>query len=145
MEHKFQKGLVILLILCLLTSGVEGGGIPFYSHAEKNYIHMSDCWSKEILDATKALLYAGKDIFSTIPVDERISVAAKLERGFAERKPFHVLARDVRGGVCVLSLGRGLGAGEGAVNNYSDAETAKKDTERLDGMSPEFANAVWIE
>lgn len=144
MERKFQKGLVILLVLCLLTSGAVGGGILLYNSAGKT-IHMSDCWSKETLEAMKELVYRGDGIFGTVRVDDRDSVAEKLERGFAERKPFHLLARDVRGGVSVISLGRGTGAGEGVVNNYPDIETAKRDTERLDGMSPEFANAVWIE
>lgn len=102
----------------------------------------NDYWGAEALEKVQKTLAEGGDMFSTIPVEARDEVAKKIERGFALRKPFHTFVPDIRKGISVLSMSA---MGGGAINHYSDREEAEKTTKKLEGMSPEFANAAWID
>ena len=79
-------------------------------------------------------------LISDVPEEDRDAVLAKIERGLALNKPFHVVVPDKRGGASVISKARG----GGAVNNYPDRETAVSATEKLmkDGL---WKDAPWIE
>lgn len=102
---------------------------------------MTEYWDEKSIQAVKDSLSKGEYLYSNIPADARAAVAEKLERGFATKKAFHVLVPDVRGGVSVLSIGRG----GGACNNYPDHDTAVTEALRMTKRPGEWEKTLLIE